>query len=313
VTDRLGRRLKGIPLLLLVCTLSCASQESRFKTENVVLVIIDGLRYTEGLGDPKRANTPEMDRLSAVGTIIEPFVNGGTADTQAAVPAVWCGAWTAVHTFADPDCGGDENLTSELPTVFEYYRKGLRRPPEDCIYVLQDFGCLWKGSFDEDYGPSYWPTYRPAGSSDTDVWNAAREALDRDRPGFLLVYLSDTDAAGNEGDWDEYLETIRTADGIVGQLWDHLQSTRRYAGTTTLLVTNDHGRHTHDPSGHGCGCAGCQRIQLLAVGPDVKAGHVSRKRRELIDIAPTIGLLLGFATGKAEGSAMVEILQASSR
>ena len=52
----------------------------------MVLVIIDGLRYTEGLGHPTRAYVPEMDALAADGTIIEPFTNDGyTAGARTAV------------------------------------------------------------------------------------------------------------------------------------------------------------------------------------------------------------------------------------
>jgi bisphosphoglycerate-independent phosphoglycerate mutase (AlkP superfamily) len=91
-------------------------------------------------------------------------------------------------------------------------------------------------------------------------------------------------------------------------LWEYLQGDSVYAGKTTMFVTSDHGRHSDDFSGHGCSCTGCRTVQLLAVGPDIEAGLVSRTPRTLCDIVPTIGELMGFAPEKSTGSAMLELL-----
>jgi len=278
------------------------------QTERVVLVIIDGLRYSEGLGDPARAHVPEMGALAAQAALAEPFLNDGVTKTWRAVPAIWCGAWTEISTFSDPDCGGQDNNHSDLPTVFEYFRKGLSRPADDCIYVLKDL-CSWKASFDLSYGPDYWPHYHTQGTSDTQVWQEAQTILATLSPSFLLLYLSDVDHAGHVGNWNEYLAAIETADGIVGALWQTLQANPNYAGKTTMLVTNDHGRHTTDFTGHGDGCAGCRTIQLLAVGPDIQPGLVSTVSRSIPDVTPTIGALLEFPTPLATGSAMEEIFR----
>jgi hypothetical protein len=279
-----------------------------YGSENVVLVVIDGLRYTEGLGDPSHTYVPEMWALAQQGSIIEPFQNDGVTSTWRAIPAIWCGAWTEVYKFNDPDCGGQENNYSELPTVFEYYRKGLSRPVEDCVYVLKDVGCTWKASFDPDYGPDYWPLYHSTGSTDLDVWHEAEMILNTYTPSFSLLYFAGVDHAGHSGDWNYYTSSIAVADSIVGMLWEFLQAHPSYAGTTTMFVTNDHGRHTSNFSGHGDGCDGCRTIQLLAVGPDIEIGHISDVPRTLPDITPTIGELLGFPTENATGTSMMEIL-----
>lgn len=296
------------PVLLALALLLAPAAAPAYETERVVVVVIDGLRYTEGLGDPDHEFVPHMAALAEQGAIVDNFRNDGFTYTSRAIPAIWCGAWTEVHTFSDPDCGGTANNYSELPTVFEYYRKQLARPASDCVYSLKSL-CSWKASFDVDYGPDYWPLYHTAGATDLDVWQETAQIIAAGSPRFLLMYLADVDHAGHSGVWSEYTQAIVTADGIVGALWDVLQADPAYAGKTTMLVTNDHGRHDWDFSGHGDGCEGCRRIQLLAIGPDVRVGSVSDIQRAIPDIAPTIGELLGFTTEAATGTAMVELLQ----
>ena len=101
-------------------------------TEKLVLVLIDGLRYSEGLGDPTRAHVPNMNALAAQGTIVEPFSNDGSTVTVRAIPAIMSGSWAVPIPFFDPDCNED-NQYSEVPYVHEYYRRQLDRQKEDCI------------------------------------------------------------------------------------------------------------------------------------------------------------------------------------
>jgi hypothetical protein len=292
-------------LVLIAVPISCSQA---YDTEHVVLVIIDGLRYTEGLGDSNHTYVPRMHELSRQGAIAEPFTNDRHTNTMRAVPAIWCGAWTEVVSFPDRYCGGAENYRCELPTIFEYYRKHLSRPREDCLYVLSDVGCVWKASFDPDYGSDYWPLYHCVGTTDIEVWKEAKTLLDTFHPSFLLLYLCRVDHFGHSGSWSYYTRSIEIADSIVGMLWDFIESDPVYAGKTTVFVTNDHGRHTDDFTGHDCDCEGCRTVQLLAVGPDIKQGLVSQVPRTICDITPTIGELLGFATEKATGSVMYELL-----
>jgi hypothetical protein len=298
-----------VVLVVSVFLALAAGHAAAYETRNVALVIIDGLRYSEGLGDPDHTHVPEMWALAQQGAIVEPFLNDGYTYTSRAIPAIWCGAWTAVDTFSDPDCQGESNNHARMPTIFEYFRRNLSRPEEDCLYVLKDVGCVWKASLDEDYGPEFWPLYHSVGITDLDVWLQAEPLLDAHTPSFFLLYLASVDHWGHSGDWDAYVSAIAEADSIVGMLWDYLQAHPSYAGTTTLMVTNDHGRHDYDFSGHGCGCDGCRTVQLLAVGPDIEAGLVSTVPRGITDVTPTIGELLGFRTEDATGTAMAEIFR----
>jgi hypothetical protein len=300
-----------ITTLIFILTVLVMPAYSVFQTEYVVLVIIDGLRYSEGLGHPDQLHVPRMADLAAQGAIVDNFRNDGYTYTSRAIPAIWCGAWTETYSFSDPDCNGSTNKYTDLPTVFEYYRQQLDKPDSDCIYTIKDL-CPWKASFHADYGPDYWPLYHSEGYSDIDVWQETEQIIATLSPHLLLMYLADVDNAGHSGDWDDYISAITIADSLVGCLWDAVQANPLYTGKTTLLVTNDHGRHDYDFTGHGDNCEGCRRIQLLAVGPDVEVGLVSDIQRSIPDITPTIGELMGFTADFATGTAMIELFTTSA-
>ena len=135
---------------------------------------------------------------------------------------------------------------------------------------------MWLPSFDADYGPDYWPKFYSSGNLDIEVFENALTILKQDQPEFAVIYFADVDHAGHSGIWEDYVNAIANADQIVGDLWDKIQSDPHYANKTTMIVTNDHGRH--DPEhggfqGHGCSCQGCRHIQLLAIGPDIKSNY----------------------------------------
>ena len=300
--------LQPIVFLLSVFLFLGLATARAYQTEYVVLVIIDGLRYSDGLGHPSREFVPRMADLAGQGAVVSNFRNDGYTYTSRAIPAIWCGAWTNIHTFSDPDCNGNTNNYAELPTVFEYYRNQLSRPASDCVYALKDL-CSWKASFDPGYGPDYWPLYHTVGQTDSDVWHETEQIIANQSPHFLMMYLADVDHGGHSGVWTEYTRAITIADSLVGQLWDALQTNPVYVDKTTLLITNDHGRHDYDFTGHGDSCEGCRQIQLLAIGPDIQAGLVSDIQRSIPDVTPTIGELLGFTADSSTGTSMTELLE----
>jgi len=150
--------------------------------------------------------------------------------------------------------------------------------------------------------------------SNTESWNELETVMESDHPRLVVLYLGDTDGAGHSGDWELYLQTIRNADEIVGTLWNKIQSDPIYQNKTTLIVTNDHGRHDDLHGGfkeHGDNCGECQHIMFFTIGPDFKKDfQVDTKqtpKRTLIDITPTIGKLLGFNPEYSKGKIMSEL------
>ncbi len=278
------------------------------RCEKVVFVMIDGLRYSEGLGDANATYVPRMKALAAEGTIVEPFSNDKWTVTVRGVPALVCGSWDPPVTFFETGAGCDElNLYSSRPTFHESFRRQRNRPASDVPYIIGANSCPWRSSFHPSYGPSVWPQWVATAGKDDDVFQTAKALASSHAPALMTVYLHDVDGAGHSGSWNQYVAAIVKADQIVGDLWDHLQSLPAYAGKTTMIVTSDHGRHDYDFVGHGDGCVGCRTIQLLAVGPPIRKGHVSTLPRTIPDVTPTIGALLGFHTEYADGAVMDEL------
>lgn len=280
------------------------------RADKVVLVLIDGLRYSDGLGHPTRQHVPNMDALAALGAIVAPFTNDGSTVTTGGVNQLMSGTYDTPVTIFDTDCGED-TLSSPRPTIHEYLRRQRALPPEQVQYVLGPY-CPWRGSFHPAYGPAFWPTWVATAGGDDANWLAAQPILANDEPEFMVLYLPDVDSTGHSGDFAAYIAAIERADEIVGELWTFLQADHAYAGRTAVVVTNDHGRHWFDFQGHGDGCSGCREIQLLAVGAGVRSGLVSNMPRSLVDVTPTLGALLGVHTEFADGNIMQELFDPCS-
>lgn len=293
-------------LLLLGLNISFAQSDDK-----VMIIIIDGARYTETFGDLSKTYTPKMWDLAKEGSIIDNFENDEYTYTSRAIPALWCGAWTDVQSI---NYQGSNTNHAVLPTIFEYYRKQKNMPADECFYILKYIPDLWLPSFDADYGPDYWPQFHSVGETDKDVVTQAQLVMDNFHPHFILVYLADVDHGGHSGNWEEYTTAIKTADSLVNVLWQKLQSDPFYENSTTLIVTNDHGRHDDEHGGfqgHGCDCDGCRHIQFLALGPNIKKDYVSTQYHTIPDMAVTASHILDIQPTKATGNIIQEIFELS--
>ena len=278
-------------------------------SQNVVIVIIDGARYTETFGDDSREFIPKMSQLATQGTYIDEFYNDGLTYTSRAIPALWCGTWTEVE---DIYYNGQSTQYTLSPSIFEYFEKQKNPGENQNIYSLKYIESLWLQSFHDDYGEEYWPTVFSSGDSDLDVFDNTIQIMNDYHPQFLWVYLADVDHEGHSGNWNNYTGAIEIADSIVDEIWKEIQNNPYYTDNTTLLVTNDHGRHTNDFSGHGCDCDGCRHIMFLALGPNIKQNYVSNQYRIIPDFAVTAASVLDVEMEYADGEVLTEIFANSS-
>ncbi|MBS0375376.1 MAG: alkaline phosphatase family protein [Proteobacteria bacterium] len=126
---------------------------------------------------------------------------------------------------------------------------------------------------------------------------AVRRALERSRPRVLFVGYGDADLWAHMGRYDLVLETLQHFDAFVADLWRTLQSRPEYRGTTTLLLTADHGRGSGalDWREHGAGVPGSGEIWLAALGAGVPALGERRDTPPIVQgqVAASIAALLG--------------------
>lgn len=132
---------------------------------------------------------------------------------------------------------------------------------------------------------------------DAITWAAQKESLRTNRPRLLFFGLGETDEWMHAGRYDLALESVRRADATIADLWNTLQSMPEYRGTTTMIITTDHGRGSGaaDWQHHGASIQGADDIWVAAIGPGVPSLG-ERTNTGLItqtQLASTIAELLG--------------------
>ncbi len=296
---------------------SCTSEkviDRIYQTKNLVVVVIDGPRYSESWGQSGRPNVRYMDSVMApVGCTHSYFYNLGETWTTNGHTALTTGIYQSIN-----NTGGEY---PQNPGIFQHYLK--KHPDEaslvwlitskDKLQVLSDCkDSKWKNKYlaSTDCGVNGLGTgYR----HDSITFKRVMYALEVHKPKVLFVNFREPDFSGHKGDWNAYIRGIQQTDSMVHEIWKFLESDPNYQGKTTLFVTNDHGRHLDGISNgyvsHGCNCEGCRRIHLWSFGPDFKQGTYLNQAAELIDVHATIGELLQLHSLKSNGRVLWELFQ----
>ena len=96
------------------------------------------------------------------------------------------------------------------------------------------------------------------------------ESLAHTRPRALFVGYGETDNWAHQGRYDLVLDSAHRFDFFVKQLWDTMQAIPEYRGTTTFIITTDHGRGSGltEWKEHGVEEKGSENIWIAVMGPD---------------------------------------------
>jgi hypothetical protein len=272
----------------------------------VVILVIDGPRYTESFGDPTHAHIPRMwNEVRPQGTLFTNFRNEGWTSTVPGHSSIITGTWQYL------DNTGAEHPTK--PTLFEYYRYA-RAAAQSEGYVISGKSKLGVCSYSTDpgYGAAYGATAVVGLASDLDVYNTLISTLQNDRPHVVMACFPQVDLSGHSGVWSNYLAAIEGADSLVANAWSYIQSDSFYAGHTYVFVTADHGRHDDAHGGfssHGDGCEGCRHIFCLALGPDIRQDYTVSNIFVQRDIGVTAAAVLGIPAPQAEGYYMQDMFE----
>jgi hypothetical protein len=140
------------------------------------------------------------------------------------------------------------------------------------------------------------PRYWDYGTFDAPIVYAALESIRTAKPRVLYIMLGEGDEWAHEGRYDLYLDATRRADRFIERLWQTLEASGDYAGTTALVISTDHGRGATpgDWMDHGRKVPAAESTWIAALGPGVPPLGV----REGVtvtasQVASTIALLLG--------------------
>jgi len=328
-----------ITVVFLLSNISFSQITTTYKTKYVFVVAIDGLRYEEGFGAANTYIPFLWDSLRPKGTIFTNFYNTGITTSNSGHSQITNGVrqvllintnsrispnqnadvcplelqYSNKTGLSNPSPNAlsiDTDLRPTEPTIGEYYRKFTSAPAND-VYYINGHSQIWRNpvSLFSGYGPEYAPIVIPV-RSDYETLDSAYAIIDRDHPTLSYVLFGAVDAAGHSGDTTNYLGQIRQVDSLIYQLWNKIQSDSIYANKTTMLITTDHGRHDELHSGwrnHGDECNGCRHVFLMGLGPDFKTNTVIETVHDHVDIAPTVGKLLGFPTTLSQGNSLDEM------
>ncbi len=288
--------------------------DAGYITENVIVIVIDGQRYSEGWGDTSHQYIPRIaGQIAPSGVVNTHFYNNGPTYTLAGHTAITTGYYQEI------DNSGNEFPV--YPSFFQYWNTKCQKAKEnswviaskDKLEVLDN--CLY-ASYHDLYRPSADCGINGLGSGyrhDSITVKTVMKILNEYHPHLVLVNFREPDFSAHAGSWDNYIQGVKTPDEYAFQIWQYIQEDKHYKGKTSMFITNDHGRHLDSVAdgfiSHGDGCLGCRHVNLFAYGPDFKEDAVVNTQRELIDICATISELLGFEMEFSQGEVMHELFR----
>jgi len=311
------RRLFPAALVGLLCALAAPHAVRAQEVDHVFVVVIDGLRAEEGFADPAQPLlAPLVDELAPLGTLLTRFEIRDQTHTLPSHQSLLTGNYADFPNFW-PDAER-VHFAPRTPTLFEAYRLASGAGEESCWVVSNTplAGHDLVASAMPGYGAELAASrrYDPENLEEDEwVWEQVDDILAEHEVSLMLINVSEVDRKAHELDWDAYTGNATDAAAATVALWDRLQADPAYRDRTALLVTTDHGRHQEGVEdgwvSHGCGCRGCRRSFLLAVGPGIRADRVSEQIYSSLDLAPTLAHLLGLPFPYHRGRVITEILE----
>lgn len=286
--------------------------EKKLKTKYVVVLVIDGPRFSETFGDSTCQYIPKLGRiLKHEGTFYSNFQNNGPTYTISGHTAMTTGVYQSISN-------SGKHLPKN-PSMFQYFLKSQNADKSEAWIIAS------KGKLEvlaNTKAKKWWSLYMPStycgakgnGAdyvSDAQTFNKTKAVFAENTPTLTLINLLAVDAIAHQNDWNGYLEALKKCDDYAFQIWNEIQSNPEMKDKTTLFITNDHGRHLDGRKdgfkSHGDKCEGCKHISLLVLSPDVIKDRVIDQPAELIDISKTISVLLHFDMPTSKGRYLDEL------
>ncbi|MEO0312306.1 MAG: hypothetical protein RIQ89_1963 [Bacteroidota bacterium] len=304
-------------LICLLLMVQCKHDNGPFgylpSTKNVVILIIDGPRYSETWGDSSLQNIPYRKMLKSDGLFCSNFNNLGDGTTTNGCVAITGG-------YYQPILNSGLQLPA-LPGLFQQLIKKKNLSQNDaCIFASKDklevLGNCANPSWQNQFKPYTLCGLNGNGTGycdDTVTLNRATRFMQLYHPKLTLVHFKDPDIRGHQNDWTGYVNAIKSSDSLAYELWKFIQNDPHYKGNTTLFITNDHGRHPDNIANgfisHGDACTGCRKIELLVLGPDVVPGFVDNVQYDQRDIFHTAARYLSLDSVGGDGKIISSCLK----
>jgi hypothetical protein len=322
------------------------------KTQNVVLIVSDGLRWQEifsgadpsllndkeggsWLGNTELRNRYWREDVDARREVLFPFLWGTVAkrgqifgnQLKGSIAHVTNGKAFSYPGYNEmstgyPNDAIDSNEFGPNPnaTVFEWLNKLDEFRGRVAIFgtwnvydnifnrsrsglVMQTGWTLPKSTHDTPRDALLRELYETTTRlDDEDTWNSFLQIPLLDyvkaaHPRVLFVGYGETDNWAHQGRYDLVLDSAHGMDHFVQELWDTMQAMPQYHGTTTFIITTDHGRGggLTEWKDHGVKEKGSENIWIALMGPDTpplgERAHVAPVTQA--QIAATVAAFVG--------------------
>lgn len=291
-------------LLFVICFIVVKGFAQR--TQYIVIIVVDGARYTETFGDSTHSFIPFIwGELAPQGVVYSNYYNDGKTQTNPGHASILSGVWQYISN--------DGSEYSHSPSIFEYIRS-QKNIPEAALWVAlgKDKLNVLAHSSHPEYGAGASVRTSLDPSDDALTMENVRYVLLNHKSRITIANFAKTDIEGHAGSWENYTGGIKRADSLIAELWRWIQADPTLKNKTTMIVTNDHGRHTTDFVNHGDGCEGCRHIMLMILGPDTPKGIVDPLLSSQIDIAKTVAKMMRFSAPLAQGKVLASAVAAAS-
>lgn len=284
---------------------------TKYLTEKVIIIVMDGARYTETWGDSTHTFTPNLSSIVAKkGCAFDNFYNNGATYTSPGHLAMLSGQYYNIN-----------NSGSELPpfpTIFQYFNQSHPNKSSWLISSKDKLEVLTNTS-DTTYNNLYLANtdcginglgtgYR----EDSITLYNSLNILASQQPDLTIINFREPDFTAHQSDSLGYLNQIKIVDSLIYEIFKFTETDINFKGKTTMFITNDHGRHDDLNGGyssHGDNCLGCRKIMLYATGPDFRTNFVVQSSNELTDIATTVAELLCFDLPNSQGKVIKELFK----
>jgi membrane-anchored protein YejM (alkaline phosphatase superfamily) len=299
-----------------LCAMACnkdAPIPKNYIAKNVVVIIIDGPRYSETFGDTTHQHMPELFALSKKGVLFTNMYNTGITNTLNGIAAITTGNYAAL-----PNNGSASPMYNNY--LYYFIKKYKLQSNQTWIISSKDKVEAMKTCADCNHSQAEIPQtncgnngFNSGYRSDSTTAEIAKYTMHNYHPKALFIHFKEPDAAGHSGNWLNYLAGIKNTSQYTEELWNYLQADSIYKNKTAVFITNDHGRHLDSIAdgfiSHGDGCLGCKHISLVALGPDFKAGSIDSTIYSQIDITSTINALFHLGMKNAKGKNIISLTQ----
>lgn len=267
--------------------------EVRKYPRSVILVVIDGPRWDHTFGDSSYTYIPNLARLKNEGTLYWNCYNLGETRTNPGHVALSTGIYEHI-----------DNQGKTIPSGRSFIHDFIEREKDSSrAWIITSKDKLEILSLSKDTSVHMLPITDCGVSGngsgyrhDSVTLRRVIEVMSEHQPDVIFANFREPDYSAHFSDFTGYYSGLKRSDEYIAALWSFVQSSEYYKDNTTLIITNDHGRHLDSIKGglnnHGDDCDGCRRISCLILGVGQEHGKIIKDQIDLLKINQMIRELL---------------------